>query len=242
MDKELTLTGHLEELRRRIIISLAAIIAASVFAFPLAPKALIILKSPSNGMIGRLAFFTPAEAFLVHIKIAFFTGLVLSMPVVLYQLWMFISPAIGAKARRRGAIFTVSSFGAFASGAAFGYFILLPTALKFLLGFCTESLTPVISISGYISFVMGLVLGSGLVFEMPVLSYLLTKIGVINHRYLRRMWKYAIIVIFITAAIVTPTPDVFNMTMLAIPMLILYEISIWVSWVSGGRRAALICK
>jgi len=236
MDKELTLIGHLEELRRRIIISSIAVIAISVLAFPLAYKALEILKAPSAGMIEKLAFFTPAEAFLVHIKVAFFIGLVFSMPVILYQVWLFISPAIGDKMRRMGAMFLFSSLGAFASGAAFGYFILLPAALKFLLSFSAESLVPVISVSGYISFVLGLILGSGLVFEMPVLSYLLTKIGVINHRYLRRIWKYAVVAIFIAAAIVTPTPDVFNMTIMAIPMLVLYEISIWVSGVSGRKE------
>ena len=236
MDKELTLIGHLEELRRRIIISSIAVIAISVLAFPLAYKALEILKAPSAGMIEKLAFFTPAEAFLVHIKVAFFIGLVFSMPVILYQVWLFISPAIGDKMRRMGAMFLFSSLGAFASGAAFGYFILLPAALKFLLSFSAESLAPVISVSGYISFVLGLILGSGLVFEMPVLSYLLTKIGVINHRYLRRIWKYAVVAIFIAAAIVTPTPDVFNMTIMAIPMLVLYEISIWVSGVSGRKE------
>jgi len=236
MDKELTLVEHLEELRRRIIVSLVLVIIFSVFAFPFAPRALAILKAPSSGMIPRLVFFSPPEAFLIHIKIAFFIGLMLSMPVILYQLWAFIAPAIAYNTRRRGFLFLFSSVGAFICGASFGFFILLPTALKFLLGFSRDTLEPMISVSSYISFVLGLVLGCGLVFEMPVLSYLLSKIGLINHRFLRRVWKYAVIIIFIIAAVVTPTPDVFNMTALAIPMLFLYEVSIWVSRFSGKKR------
>ncbi|MBI5143629.1 MAG: twin-arginine translocase subunit TatC [Candidatus Omnitrophica bacterium] len=238
MEKELTLVGHLEELRRRIIISLAMLIVASVLAFPLASKALEILKAPSAGLIERLVFFTPQEAFLIHLKISLFIGLVLSMPVILYQLWAFISPAIEERVKRHGMIFLISSVGAFISGALFGFFLLVPTALKFLLSFSRDTLEPVISVSSYMSFVMGLVLGSGLVFEMPVLSYILSKLGVITPHFLRSKWKYAVILIFIIAAVVTPTPDVFNMTILALPMLGLYELSIWVSKLAGRKKIA----
>ena len=236
MDKELTLVEHLEELRRRIIISLILITAISVFAFPFTPRVLTILKAPSSGMIEKLVFFNPSEAFLIHIKIAFFVGLAISMPVIMYQLWAFISPAIEYKTKKHGLLFLLSSLGTFIGGASFGFFVLLPAAFKFLLSFSGDSLDPVISASSYISFVLGLTLGCGLVFEMPVLSFLLSKIGIINYRFLRKTWKYAAIAIFIAAAIVTPTPDVFNMTIVAIPMLFLYELSIWVSKFSGRKR------
>lgn len=234
----MTLVEHLEELRRRIIVSLVLLIIVSALVFPLASKALTILKSPSSGLIERLAFFTPQEAFLIHIKISLFVGLVISMPVILYQLWAFVFPAIEDRLRRHGLIFLVSSVTAFISGSLFGFFLLVPTALKFLLSFSEGTLEPVISISSYTSFVMGLVLGCGLVFEMPVLSYLLSKLGIINPRFLRSKWKYAIILIFITAAIVTPTPDVFNMIILAMPMLVLYELSIWVSKFASKKKIA----
>lgn len=239
MDKELTLVEHLEELRKRIIISLIFICIISVLAFPFARKVLAILKSPSSGLIEKLAFFNPAEAFLIHIKVSFFVGLVISMPLVLYQLWAFLSPAIEDKTIRHGASFLISSIGAFICGSSFGFFILLPAALKFLLGFSQESLEPVISVSSYTSFVLGLTLGCGLVFEMPILSFLLSKIEIVNHRFLRSIWKYAVIIIFIIAAIVTPTPDIFNMTILAIPMLLLYELSIWVSMFAGRRSQGI---
>lgn len=235
MDKELTLVEHLEELRRRIVVSLILVAVISVFAFPFTSRVLTILKAPSSGMIEKLVFFNPAEAFLIHIKISFFTGLVISIPVILYQLWAFISPAIEYKTKRNGLLFLFSSVGAFALGVSFGFFVLLPTALKFLLEFAGGALEPLISVSSYMSFVLGLTLGCGLVFEMPVLSFLLSKLGIINHRFLRKVWKYAVLIIFIIAAIVTPTPDVFNMTILALPMLILYEVSIWVSRFSGKK-------
>jgi sec-independent protein translocase protein TatC len=236
MDKELTFVEHLEELRRRIIMPLILIAVATIFAFPFAPKILAVLKAPSSGVIGKLIFFDPAEAFMVHIKIALITGVMISMPVILYQLWVFISPALGSETKRHGALFLFSSVTTFICGASFGFFILLPIAIKFLLSFSTESLEPLISVSSYMSFALGLILGSGLVFEMPALSFILSKAGMINHRFLRRVWKYAVIVIFIIAAVVTPTPDIFNMTILAVPMLFLYELSIWVSKFSGKDR------
>lgn len=237
MDKEFTVLEHLEELRRRIIVSLIFIILAAIGAFPFASRILAILKAPSSGLIDKLVFFSPPEAFSVYIKIAFFAGLVISMPVILYQVWAFISPAITPKIRKNCLLFLISSLGAFVSGILFGFFILVPAALKFLLGFAAGTLEPLISASSYISFVLGLVLASGFVFEMPVLSFILSRIGIIDHRLLRRAWKYAAVSIFIIAAIVTPTPDIFNMTILAIPMLFLYELSIWVSRFSGKRIA-----
>src|SRR3989338_7596501 len=149
MDKELSLVEHLAELRHRIVVSLILVAVISVFAFPFAPRMLAILKAPSSGVIGKLVFFNPAEAFLIHIKIAFFTGLVLSLPVLLYQLWAFISPAIENKTKRHGLLFLISSVGTFALGVSFGFFVLLPTALKFILTFAGDALEPVISVSSY---------------------------------------------------------------------------------------------
>lgn len=236
MERELTVVEHFEELRRRIILSLSLVVFVSIFAFPFASRIIVVLKAPSAGLIGRLVFFNVPEAFLIHIRIAFFTGLVLCLPVLLYQLWAFVSPAIVQKTGKQGLFFLFSSLGVFICGASFGFFVLLPASIKFLLSFSKESLEPVISASGYISFALGLILACGLVFEMPVLSYLLSKIGIVNSGLLRRAWKYAVVIIFIVAAIVTPTPDIFNMTLVAIPMLFLYELSIWVSKISGPRR------
>ena len=229
MDKELTLIGHLSELRQRILVSLAVIFVLMLFSFSHASDILTILKLPAAGSIDKLVFFSPTEAFLAYLKISFFSAVFLSVPMILYQFWAFISPALGKETQEQGAAFLVFSVLAFITGIFFGFFLLLPAAIKFLISFSQGLLVPMISVSEYVSFVVSLLLGCGVVFEMPVLSFVLARMGILDYRLLRKNWKYAVIVIFIVAAIVTPTPDAFNMCLMALPMLFLYEISIWVA-------------
>jgi sec-independent protein translocase protein TatC len=233
MDKELTLVGHLSELRQRIIVSLAVVLVFMLVAFSHASDLLTILKLPGAGSIDKLVFFSPTEAFMAYFKVSFLAALIAAAPVMLYQFWAFISPAFEKKVRDQGGVFLAFSVLAFGAGVLFGFFWLLPAAIKFLMGFSQGVLVPMISVSDYISFVTGLLLGCGLVFEMPVLSYLLAKIGILDDRLLRQYWKYAVVVIFIVAAMITPTPDAFNMCLMALPMLMLYEMSIWVAKFSG---------
>lgn len=236
---EFTITEHLEEMRKRMIFSLIALVLATAVSLPLAPVILKFLKYPSGGAIERLVFFGPEEAFLIYMRMALSAGLVISLPVVLFQLWAFFSPAIDARFRRHALVFVALSFLVFLAGCLFSYFILLPTALKFLLNIGKGDLEPVISATRYISFTTGLILACGAVFEMPIISFFLTRIGVINAGMLRRKFLYAVIIIMIASAVITPTGDAFNMLMLAIPMFALYEVSIWVSFFSGkGRRIA----
>ncbi|MBF0121849.1 MAG: twin-arginine translocase subunit TatC [Candidatus Omnitrophica bacterium] len=240
MDKELTLIGHLSELRQRILLSLGIIFVLMLFTFSHASDILTILKYPAIGFIDKLVFFSPTEAFSAYFKIAFFSALFLSVPAILYQFWAFISPALEKDTQKQGAAFLVFSILAFVSGVIFGFFLLLPAAIKFLIGFSQGVLIPMISVSSYVSFVTGLLFGCGLVFEMPILSYLLAKAGILNYQLLRKYWKHAVVVIFIVAAIITPSPDAFNMCLMAMPMIILYEISIWVAKFSN--RKALFGK
>lgn len=237
MDGEFTVTEHLEELRRRIILSLAAVMLATLASIPFSSFILKFLKQPAAGSIGRLVFFGPEEAFVIYMKISFISGLIVSFPFIMFQLWAFISPAIGEKIKRQALVFVFFSSLVFILGCAFSYFVLLPAALKLLLGLGGTDLEPMISAARYVSFVSGLILACGIVFEMPVLSFFLTKIGIINAKMLRKQFKYAIVAIAIAAAVITPTGDAFNMTMLALPMLILYEVSIWVSYFAGNRTA-----
>jgi len=235
MDKSLTLVEHLNELRKRIIISLIALGMAIAVSFPFASVLLEILKLPASGVIEKLAFFSPQEAFLIYMRIAFLSGLVICMPIILSQLWVFISPAIEEGLKKRASSFILFCFLAFILGIFFAYFILIPPALKFLLSFAQSQLQPVISANNYISFIVSLLLGCGLVFQMPVLSFILTKLGIINAKILRGKYKYAIVIIFIAAAIITPTPDALNMLILACPMLFLYEVSIWISFLAERK-------
>lgn len=239
MDKPLTLVGHLDELRTRIIVSLVCLGIASALSFPLASHMLKILKLPASGVIEKLVFFSPQEAFLIYMRISILCGLLISMPVILYQFWAFISPAIEEGLRRRATSFLLFCFISFIAGCFFAYFILLPPALRFLLSFAKDELEPVISATKYVSFVVSLIVGCGFVFQMPVLSLLLTKLGIITARFLRSKYKYALIIMFIAAAIITPTPDAFNMFLLAGPMILLYEISIWVSKLTTMKRGVV---
>jgi len=229
MDRELTIVEHLNELRKRIIVSLVTLGISVVFSFPFSAQALKILRLPASGIIEKLVFFGPQEGFLIHMRIALLSGAIISMPIIIYQVWMFILPAIEDRLKKHVSLFIIFCTISFIMGCLFAYFILLPPALKFLLSFAKDDLEPIISASKYISFVISLILGCGLVFQMPVLSFILTKLGIINARILRNKYKYAIVIIFIGAAIITPTPDAFNMLMLVLPMLFLYEISIWIS-------------
>ncbi|MDD5135981.1 MAG: twin-arginine translocase subunit TatC [Candidatus Omnitrophica bacterium] len=236
---EFTVTEHFEELRRRVIFSVLALIAATAVSVPFSPVVLKFLKYPSGGAIERLVFFGPEEAFLIYMRISVSAGVVIALPVMLFQLWAFLSPAIDERFRKYAFLFVSVSFLVFLLGCSFSYFILLPAALKFLLSIGRTDLEPVISAARYISFVTGLILACGIVFEMPVVSFFLTRIGVINAGMLRRKFLYAVVVIMIIAAVITPTGDAFNMLMLALPMLALYEVSVWVSFFSAKRKVAV---
>lgn len=212
-----------------MIIIIASLFAAALLSLPFAGSVLRILKLPACGMIGKLAIFSPQDAFLIYMRVSFLTGFALALPVVLYQCWGFISPAIEDRFRRYIGHFIISCSIAFLAGSLFSYYILLPRALKFLLSFGADEFNPLISANSYISFVVGLILSCGLMFQMPVVSFILSKIGLVNAALLRKKFGVAIVIIFIVAAIVTPTTDIFNMMLLAVPMLGLYEISIWTS-------------
>ncbi len=228
-DKELSLIEHLDELRARIIHCLIPFLIAVLFSAPFAKIFLVFLRIPAAGTIGKLAFFSPQEVAFVYMNIALFSGFIFSLPVILYQVWKFILPALGERQKKYIASFVFWAFFAFVSGCAFGYLILIPFSLKFLIRLAGNELTPVISLTKYIGFVLALAAGSGISFELPVAIWLLTRLGIVNSGFLRKKRRYAIAVIFIAAAVITPTTDPFNMTLMALPMIVLYEISIWVS-------------
>ncbi|OGX18480.1 MAG: twin arginine-targeting protein translocase TatC [Omnitrophica WOR_2 bacterium RBG_13_44_8b] len=230
IDHELTLVEHLDELRKRLILCLVMLGLCTAFSLPFVPSVLKILKLPASGLIGKLTFFGPQEAFLIYMNIGFFCGLIISMPIILHQLWAFILPALEDRLKNRIGLFIVFCSASFITGCLFAFFFLIPPALKFLLNFGKDELEPVISAQRYISFVISLTLACGFVFQMPVLSLILTKIGILHHYVLRKKYKYAVVIIFVIAAIITPTADAFNMLMLTFPMLFLYELSIWVSF------------
>lgn len=230
LDYPRPLIEHLKELRRRIIICLFVLILFSIFIFPFSDKILNILKNPAPSSIKKLAIFSPQEGFLIYTKISFFSGFLISMPIIFYNIWVFILPAIGERFKRYVLYFIFFSFFFFVFGCLFAYFILIPPALKFLLSFAKDNLEPVISANKYISFVISIIFASGLSFLLPVLSFILTKLKLINYKLLKRYYRFVIVFILIFSAIITPTTDIFNMLLLAIPIFFLYLISILISF------------
>ncbi|MGE5280490.1 MAG: twin-arginine translocase subunit TatC [Deltaproteobacteria bacterium] len=226
MDLRRPFLEHLEELRRRMLVCLLALVAAGAACFPFASAVLELLKRPAPS-IDRLVFFGPEEALVVLVRVGLFCGAFLAAPVVLWQAWAFLAPAVGPSVRRSAGLFVAVSTAVFILGGAFAYYLLLPAALTFLLGLATGTLVPLLSAARYVAFVTNFILACGLVFQMPVVMFFLGRLGVVRPAWLRRHYGAALVVIFILAAVITPTTDIVNMLLLAVPMVGLYEISIW---------------
>lgn len=232
-EEKLTLVEHLEELRSRIIKSVIFIIIASSVLYNFSSGIISIITRP----IGKVVFITPAEAFITNIKIAFFGGIFLSSPFILYHVWRFVSAGMKTGEKKYALIFGPLSFVFFVAGAGFGYFIIVPIGLKFLLSFATDFMVPMISVSKYVSFVGTLTLSFGAVFQLPLVILLLTKIGLVTPGFLSSRRRYAIVLIFIISAMLTP-PDVITQCLMAVPLMILYELGIMFSKIVYKKNEA----
>ena len=238
-DDKLPFTDHLDELRHRLIISLVGIGLGFAIAYGFSQQLLLLLQRP---MPTRLVFIAPTEAFFVNLKVAFYAGLFLSVPLLLFQVWKFVAPGLYEHERRYSFPFLIISTILFLLGAIFAYIVILPIALHFLISQGGELWQPNITLSNYLSFCMRLILAAGLVFEFPVLIYFLTKVGVVTPEFLVKNRKACfglngLSFLFVIAAILTP-PDVFSQVMLAVPLFLLFEVSIFVAKrVASGREA-----
>ncbi len=177
----------------------------------------------------KLVFLAPAEAFWMSMKVAFVAALVLSMPILFYQIWKFISPGLQRDEKKYVFPFVIVATLLFLFGASFCFFLVLPFALEFLLTYNVgDVLTPMLSVGQFVDFTLKFILAFGIVFEMPIVMILLVKLGVVAPETLARNRKIAVVLSFIVAAFLTPTPDVFNQTLMAVPMILLYELGIWI--------------
>lgn len=226
---------HLEELRRRIVYSAMAIAIGTAACWGYRERIYGIMQRPimealhSHGWPEKLVYQNPIEPFNLYLKIAMLGGLFLTSPFVLYQVWMFISPGLYRHEKRYIVPFLVSTITLFTLGGYFGYRIAYPRALTFFIGF-NNQFQPMITIGEYTQLFLSIVAGMGLVFEMPILVFFLAFMGIMTPSFMIKNFRYAILVIFIIAAIVTPTPDIVNMVVFASPMLALYALSIGVAW------------
>ena len=241
-DERMPLTSHLEELRRKLIIAgvswLVAFLACYAFAGPLfdlvaAPVRAALPKGTS------LVFITATEPFFTYLKISALAGLLVSMPVIFWQIWSFVAPGLYQHEKRYIVPFVLASSLCFASGAFFGYQFVFPMAFKVLIEFGTGSgeLSAMLSMGSYLSLSSKLLLAFGLVFELPVVIFFLARMGIVDHKMLARNRKFALLAAFVIGAILTP-PDVFSQTALAVPFVVLYEIGIVVARLFGKRRGA----
>lgn len=245
---KMSFLAHLDELRGRLIISVGTLLVGFLVAFlftwptgipgfPVSPIFEFIMR-PLQEILpdgGRLVYTEPAEAFFLYIKIAALAGLILAIPVVLYQLWRFVAPGLYAREKRFAIPFVFFASGFFITGTLFSHFLLFPWAWRFFAGFSTDYMEFFPRIQPAFSLYVKLVLACGLVFQMPTLVFFLARVGAVTPGWLIRNTKYAILLIFIFAAVLTPTGDPVTLTMMAAPMIVLYGLSIIIAWVFRRR-------
>jgi sec-independent protein translocase protein TatC len=232
-ERRLTLLGHLEEIRQRLTWSVVALVVGIVVSFIFAGHIFdfFISRAPSDV---QFIFTEPAEMMGTYMKVCLYAGLVLAMPFVVYQMVMFVRPALTRKERGYLYLLLPAVMFFFFVGAGFAYFVFMPRALDFLLGasFLPDVAEPMIKIGSYISFLARMIFWLGVVFELPVIIFFLAKIGVVNHQWMQKNLKWAFVGAFILGAIITPTPDPINQTIVAGPIFILYVVSIGLAWVA----------
>jgi sec-independent protein translocase protein TatC len=230
---------HLEELRRRLIWSIAGIAVTFFVAWTYSPTLFRWLERPIRPYLPKgthLAFTTMPEPFILYFRVALYGGIILASPFLLWQVWLFISPALYRRERRWAVPFLLVTVLFFLSGCAFGYFVAFPRVCEFLVGMGTSTgFTPVITINEYLSIASKTIFGLGLCFELPILVFFLARIGLVTERFLLAKLKYAILLIFIIAAVITPTPDVMTQCVFAIPMILLYLIGVAIAWAFKRR-------
>lgn len=229
---------HLEELRKRLLISILAVAGGFFLCWNYAEPIFAIIQKPLTQFLAagdqKLAYTRLTEPFFLYMKVAFFTGIFLASPIVILQIWMFITPGLYPRERRYAAPFIIFATLFFVTGGWFGYQFMLPAACKFFVETGAQ-FKQMIKVDEYFSFASTVILSSGLVFEMPILIFFLARLGIVTPAFLMQKFKYAVVLSFIIAAILTPGPDVVTQTFLAVPMIALYLLGIGVAYMFGKR-------
>ncbi len=232
-------TAHLEELRSRLIKSSMAVGLGFLLSYAFKEQIFDILTAPLMRVMqhgDHLIYTNLPEAFFTFLKTAFFTGIMLASPVLLYQFWMFVAPGLYDREKKLALPILLLSTLFFGGGILFAYFVVFPFGFKFFVGFASETVRPMPAMREYLSFASKLLLAFGLVFEMPMVITLLARLGILSVAQLRKFRRYAILLFFIVAAILTP-PDVISQILMALPMMLLYEISILGAHLVGRQKA-----
>lgn len=234
----MSLLEHLEELRGRLTRMIIAALVGFAVCFAFAERILAILLHPLKTVLppkSELITTGLTEGFFISMKAAFVAGIFLVSPYIFYQIWSFIAPGLYEDERKLAIPVAFFTALCFVSGACFGYFVVFPFGFTFLANYAADVVTLMPKLSEYYSFCMGLLFAFGIIFEMPVFIFFLARFGVVDHKWLRQKRRWAIVVFFIVAAVLTPTPDAVNQLLMALPMVVLYEVSIWVAYFFGKK-------
>lgn len=237
-EEKLPFTAHLEELRDRIVRCFIAVGVGFVVSYGFKEKLFQILVNPLIKVMEEgdtLVYTGLPEAFFTYLKVSLLSGIMVASPILLYQFWMFVAPGLYHKERRMLIPIVILSTLFFVGGSLFGYFVVFPFGFKFFLGFATENIRPLPSMKEYLGFSAKLLLAFGLVFELPLVLTFLARLGVVSVDFLKKNRKYALLLFFVGAAILTP-PDVITQVMMALPLILLYEISIVGAKIFGKKK------
>ena len=238
----LTILAHLAELRRRLIISVLALLVGAGVAFFFFERIIQLLVRPARDLEsaagGQLVFTEVTELLTTSIKVSFVAGFILAFPVVLFQVIMFVAPGLTSRERRYLLGFMPGALLAFLAGVAFAYFVLTPPALHFLLTFGSDVATPMIRVSNIVNLMVRLLFWMGIAFETPLVMYLLAQLGIVSARRMAKFRRYWVVVAFILGAIITPTVDPVNQALVAGPLLALYEVGILLARIAGRGRSS----
>ncbi|MGH7393428.1 MAG: twin-arginine translocase subunit TatC [Candidatus Rokuibacteriota bacterium] len=237
VNDKMSFMEHLGELRGRITRSLIGLLIGLVIAFPFSQRIVDYLAKPIQATGNPLVFLAVTEAFWVQMKVALIAGLFFASPIILWQVWAFVSPGLYAHERKYAAPFVIVGSLLFIGGGAFSLKMVTPYAVQFLLSYARPGLQPMISVGLYIDFLLKFTLAFGLVFELPLAITLAARMGVVTPKALARNRKYAVLGAFVASAILTPTPDAFNQALMAGPLIVLYEVGILCARIFGRKPA-----
>ncbi len=236
--EEMTFTGHLDELRKRLIHCSIAAVIGFLGCYAFAERLFNLLMAPLIEVLppkSTLIFTSLPEAFFTYLKVAFVAGLFAVSPYIFYQIWKFVAPGLYDSERRYFIPMAFFSALFFVSGALFGYFVVFPFGFKFFMGFATDFIRPMPTIREYLGFSLKLLIAFGVIFELPLFIFFLARLGMVTSDGLRRKRKYAVLCAFVVSAVLTP-PDVVSQTLMAGPLVILYELGIWVAHFFGKKK------
>jgi sec-independent protein translocase protein TatC len=232
---------HLDELRKRLLVAVGAVFVGFLISFAFIERLVDFIMVPLAGMLASgatLIYTEPTEAFILYLKIAALSGLLIAAPIVMWQVWLFIAPGLYTREKRFAVPFVVLTTICFLAGAVFSHYLVFPWAWKFLASFSNEYMVFTPKIAPVFSLYVKMILSFALIFQMPTVVFFLARMGLVSARFLLRNIKYAVLIIFIAAAVLTPTGDVVTQSLMAAPMMVLYLISILIAWIFGKKKRA----